>query len=237
MKRLVIAASGFVAAVCLGQSAPAPAASAPATAAPAPGGAAAPASPRIGVINVERLVQESALGKEAFNRVKKLNDVKKDEADKLSKELRDMEQKLADQGSAMTDDNRDKLQKSYQEKAIAFKRFQDDANRELETAQKKELAELEKRVFPVINQVGKEKGFTLIFNKYQSGLVYADEGIDLTDDVLKVFNTTVAMPAPASKPADAKPGAAGAAVKSGGPASSGNAARNVAPAPAPTKKP
>ena len=96
--------------------------------------------------------------------------MKKEEGDKLQKELRDIEQKLADQGSAMADDKREALQKTYQEKAIAFKRFQDDANRELEASQKKELGELERRVFPVINQVGKEKGYTLIFNKFQSGL-------------------------------------------------------------------
>ena len=153
------------------------------------------------MINVERLVQESALGKEAFNRVKKLNDQKKEEGDKLPKELRDMEQKLADQGSALADDKRERSRRSYQEKAIAFKRFQDDANRELEAVQKKELSELERRVFPVINQVGKEKGYTLIFNKFQSGLVYADDAVDITDEVLKVFNTTVAVPA--AKPAGA----------------------------------
>src|SRR6476659_2286972 len=179
MKRFVMAAAAvFVAAVSLGQGAPA-------------GTSPAPGAIKIGVINVERLVQESALGKEAFGRVKKLNDVKKDEADKLQKELRDMEEKLAAQGSAMADDKRDQLQKTYQEKAIAFKRFQDDANRELETAQKKELSELERRVFPVINQVGKEKGYTLIFNKFQSGLVYVEDSVDITDEVLKVFNTTV----------------------------------------------
>jgi len=194
------------------------------TAAPAAASAPAPATSgtiKIGVINVERLVQESALGKEAFNRVKKLNDSKKDEGDKLQKELRDMEQKLADQGSSMADDKRESLQKSYQEKAIAFKRFQDDANRDLEAAQKKELSELERRVFPVINQVGKEKGFTLIFNKFQSGLVFADDAVDITDDVLKVFNTTVAVPGPAA-------------------ASGGTAAKpaaRTAPGPAPTKKP
>src|SRR3984893_11051471 len=108
-------------------------------------GTAAPASPapanlRIGVINVERLVQESALGKEAFSRVKKLNDQKKEEADKLSKDLRDMEQKLADKGSSLADDKREALQKSYQEKAIAFKRFQDDALTEAQDAQKKEIS-------------------------------------------------------------------------------------------------
>jgi outer membrane protein len=162
----------------------------------AQGTAPAPAAGlKIGVINVERLVQESALGKEAFNRVKKINDAKKEEGEKLSKELREMEQKLADQGSAMADDKRDALQKSYQEKAIAFKRFQDDANRDLEAAQKKELSELERRVFPVINQVGKEKGYTLILNKFQSGLVYVEDSVDITDEVLKVFNTTVAVPA------------------------------------------
>ncbi len=213
MKRIVLTvASALVAAAVHAQGTTAPPASA--------------TSLRIGVINVERLVQESALGKEAFNRVKRLNDVKKDEGDKLQKELRDLEQKLADQGSALADDKRETLQKSYQEKAIAFKRFQDDATRELDAAQKKELGELERRVFPVINQVGKDKGYTMIFNKFQAGLLYADDGVDLTDEVLKVFNTTVAVPA-AAKPADAS-----AAAK---PAPSG--ARPPAPGPAPTKKP
>ncbi len=220
MKRIVLTvAAAFCAAGAGAQGA--------STAAPAAASVPAPATAgaiKIGVINVERLVQESALGKEAFNRVKKLNDAKKDEGDKLQKELRDMEQKLADQGSSMADDKRETLQKSYQEKAIAFKRFQDDANRDLEAAQKKELSELERRVFPVINQVGKEKGYTLIFNKFQSGLVFADDAVDITDDVLKVFNTTVAMPAPAAKPE-------GAAAKGASPAA------KTAPGPAPTKKP
>ncbi len=206
MKRFVLTVvAALVTAGALAQGAPAP-----------------PAVPKLGVINVERLVQESALGKEAFNRVRKLNDLKKEEADKLSKELREMEQKLADQGQAMADDKREALQKSYQEKAIAFKRFQDDANRDLETAQKKELSELERRVFPVINQVGKEKGFTLIFNKFQSGLVFADDAVDVTDEVLKIFNTTVAVPS--GKPAEG-------ASKAAPPAS------KAPPAPAPTKKP
>ena len=52
-------------------------------------GSVSEAKQKTGVSNVERLVQESALGKEAFNRVKKLNDAKKDEGDKLQKELRE----------------------------------------------------------------------------------------------------------------------------------------------------
>ncbi len=192
MKRTLLSlAVAGVAAVASGQAA-----------AQAPG--TSPASPgnlKLAVINVDRLVTDSALGKEAFARVKKVADQKKEEGERLTKELREMEQKLADQGAALAEDKKEALQKQYQEKAIAFKRFQDDAQRQLEEAQKKELEELQKRVLPVISQIGREKGYTLIFNKFQSGLVYADEGVDVTDEVLKRFNTMVAVPgAPAGSP-------------------------------------
>ena len=191
MKRIVLAfAAAGLAALASGQ-APAGGTTSPGAAVTGPNGPI-----KIAVINVDRLVTDSALGKEAFARVKKLADSKKDEGEKLTKEIREMEQKLADQGASLADDKKDALQKQYQERAIAFKRFQDDAQRALDEAQKKELEELQRRVMPVITQIGKEKGFTLIFNKFQSGLVFADDTADITDDVLKRFNTTVAMPAP-----------------------------------------
>lgn len=201
MKRLVFSVlAASLAAVASAQSAP----------------GAAP-TVRVAVIDVERLVRDSALGKEAFGRVKKVNDEKKAEADRLQKELRDLEQKLANQGQSLTDDKREQLQKQYQEKAIDFKSFQEKASRDLDQAQKKELADLERRVFPIISQLGKERGFTLIFNKFQSGLVFADEAADITEDVLKRFNTQVAVP-PAAAAKNPAPAAA-------------------APAAAPTKKP
>lgn len=162
--------------------------------------AAAPIVPKVAVIDVQRLVVESAAGKEAQGRIKKVVDARQVEADKLQKELQAMQQKLSDQGPSMSDEKRDQLNKEYQEKGIAFKRFQDDAQRQVQEAQQKELNELERRVIPVINQVGKEKGYTLIFNKYAPGmLVYADDQVDITEDVLHRFNAQVTEP-PAKEP-------------------------------------
>jgi outer membrane protein len=138
---------------------------------------------------------------------------KKEEADRLTKELKDLEQKITDQGASLAEDKREQLQRTYTEKATAFKRFQEDAQKELDREQKKELAELEKRVMPVIQQVGREKGYSLVFNKFEAGLLYADETADITEDVLKRFNTTVAVPA---KPA---------------PAATNDASKNPTPAP------
>lgn len=169
-------------------------------------GAAAPA--KIGVIEVQRIVQESAVGKESVARVQKLQQGKQDDLARRQKELRDLEQKIQEQGKSLSEDAMEKLQKDYQAKALELKRAQDDAQRDLEEAQRKELAELEKRIMPIINTVASEQGYTLVFNKFNSGLLFAADGADLTDEVIKKFNTQVtaapAAPKPATTPA-AKP--------------------------------
>ncbi len=174
----------------------------------APGG-------KIGVIEVQKIVQESAIGKESLARVQKIQQSKQEDLQKRQKELRDLEQKIQEQGKALSEDAMEKLQKDYQAKALDLKRFQDDAQRELEESQRKELGELEKRIMPVINEVAREQGYSLVFNKFNSGLLFADDkAVDLTEAVITKFNSQIAAPVPAAKaaaPATAKPASPAAA--------------------------
>ena len=182
---------------------------------------------KIGVIEVQKVGQESAVGKESLARVQKVQQAKQEDLAKRQKELRDMEQKIQDQGKALSEDAMEKLQKDYQSKALDLKRFQDDAQRELEESQRKELGDLEKRIMPIINEVAREQGYALVFNKFNSGLLYADDkAVDLTEAVITKFNSQIAAP-PA--PAAAKP-AAPAAAKAAAPA-----AAKPAPTAAPKK--
>ena len=160
---------------------------------------------KIGVIEVQKIVQESAIGKESLARVQKVQQAKQEDLQKRQKELRDMEQKIQDQGKSLSEDAMEKLQKDYQSKALDLKRFQDDAQRELEESQRRELGELEKRIMPVINEVAREQGYALVFNKFNSGLLFADDkAVDLTEAVITRFNSQIAAPA---APAAAKPAA------------------------------
>lgn len=162
-----------------------------------------------GVIEVQRIVQESAVGKESLARIQKVQTAKTEDLTKRQTELRDLEKKIQDQGKSLSEEAMEKAQKDYQSKALELKRFQDDAQRELEELQRKELGELERRVLPVIESVAKELGYTLIFNKYQSGLLHADGSVDITDAVIQKFNTAIA----AAPKTDAKPAAAAPAKK------------------------
>ncbi|HMM33685.1 MAG TPA: OmpH family outer membrane protein [Thermoanaerobaculia bacterium] len=171
--------------------------------------ASAQSAQKVGVIEVQRIVQDSAVGKESLARIQKVSTAKQEDLTKRQTELRDLEKRIQEQGKSLSEEAMEKLQKDYQAKALDLKRFQDDAQRELEELQRKELTELEKKVLPVIEAVSKELGYSLVFNKFQSGLLYADDAVDITAAVITKFNTAIA----AAPKTDAKPAAATPAPK------------------------
>ena len=153
---------------------------------------AAPASAqtKVAVIDVERVVQESDPGKEALQKLKALQDQKIEEGQALQQELDALREQFNAQRLTLSEEKVDETRKQIEDKSIELKRFQDDAQRELDEARRRELGRLEQRIMPIIDQVGQEQGITLIFNKFQSGLVYADENVDITNDVILRFNTS-----------------------------------------------
>jgi outer membrane protein len=145
----------------------------------------------IAVIDVNVLVQDSAAGKEGMTRLKKAQDEKVAQRNRLSDEAQALQKQFETQRATLSDAKIQELQKEIEDKGIALRRFDDDAQQQLQEAQKKELDELEKQIMPIIQEVGREMKLQMIFNKFQSGLVYADEAMDITDQVLRRFNTKV----------------------------------------------
>lgn len=143
----------------------------------------------IAVIDVQRVVTESDPGKQALQKLKELQDAKIDEGRALQQELASMQEQMSKQRFTLSEERLAELNTQMEDKQIALQRFQDDAERELDESRRRELGGLEGRIIPVINEIGAERGFTLIFNKFQSGLVYADDTVDITDDVIRRFNT------------------------------------------------
>jgi outer membrane protein len=155
-------------------------------AAPAP--ATAQATAKIAVIDVRRLVTDSVPGKEALARLKKIQEDKIAEAKGKQDEIDQLRKRLNDGRLSLADDKIADLEKQLEEKVTAFRRFQEDAEKDFNKTQEQTFADIERRVGPIIEQAGREGGYTLVFNKFQSGLVYADETVDITDQIVQRFN-------------------------------------------------
>lgn len=179
------AGAGLLAlAVALGLGA---AGAAQAQGAPAPAaGAARPAGPlKIAVIDTERILLNSQAGKKAVAELKSAQEQKEREIDRQQKEIRDLQTKIDDGRLSLAQDKLADMEKQLEDKVIVVRRMQDDANRELSKKKDEILGSVDQRVMPVINSVGKELGYTLIFRKFESGLIYADEAVDITPIIIQ----------------------------------------------------
>jgi outer membrane protein len=155
---------------------------------------------RVAVIDVNKVLMTSGAGKQALEKLKKMQDDRVARAKKMDEEIAAIDNELNTKKLSLSEDKIADLTKRSSDEKIAMQRYAQDADREIGEARDKALQELEGKIKPVIDQVGKEMGLAAIFNKFESGLVYASDAIDITEVVIKKFNdaTGGAAPAPAA---------------------------------------
>ena len=160
---------------------------------------------RVAVIDVNKVRMNSTAGKSAYERLKKMQDDRVAQAKKLDDEIASLDKEINEKKLTLSEEKLTELNKRLSDRKIAMQRFAQDADRDIGEARDKSLAELEQKIKPVIDTVGKEMGLAAIFNKFESGLVYASDAIDITDTVVKRFNEMGGgAAAPAAAPAAAK---------------------------------
>ncbi len=168
-----------------------------AVAAPFAATAQAPASGlKIAVIDTEKILTTSQMGKKVLADLKKLQEQKEGEVRAKQQEIKDMQAKLNDGRLSLAQDKLTDMEKQLEDKVIALRRLQDDAARDLNKKRDEVLAQVDQKVMPVINQAGKELGYTLIFRKFESGLIYADEAIDITTSIIQRLDGAAGAAAP-----------------------------------------
>jgi outer membrane protein len=157
---------------------------------------------RIAVVDVQKVLTQSTPGKAAYEKLKKLQEEKMAKAKGMDDEMKKLESDLNTKRISLAEDKLAEMQKQIADKRIAMQRYAQDADREIGEARDRELQALQTKIEPVIDAIGKEMGLAVIFNKFESGLVYASEAVDITETVIKRFNDVApgATPAAAKKP-------------------------------------
>ncbi len=195
----------LVPAAAFAQQAPAqpPAQQAPAAAA-APQ-ATAPAAPAVkflegakyAFINIQRIAAESADGKSSSSRIEALRAKK---AGELAEKNKAVEALQAKQRSAvMSEAAAAQVQRDIDKAQVEIQRLTQDAQSELQDLQNELQLDFQRKVGPVIEAVAREKELQLLFSQADSGLVWADPGLDLTGEVIRRLDAAVAAKPAAPK--------------------------------------
>jgi outer membrane protein len=166
-------------------------------------GQASPSMLKVGIVDLDRALKESASGKQALTTlkqfrdkvVKEIND-KKRQKDAKENTLRDLQTELSSQSMVLSDAAKRDKEESYRKQVRDLRKFIEDSNRFIEESERdlrEREAELTSRMLrdllEIIRAVGREESFTIIFERNDRVLLFVADAIDLTDKIIKRFDT------------------------------------------------
>jgi outer membrane protein len=148
-------------------------------------------------VNVQLVAAQSVEGKVAAEKIKVLQEQKTRELQEKNKALQSAQQKLEQGGSVLSDQARAQLQADIERQQRDIQRFTEDAQQDVQALAEQVENDFNRKLTPVIDKVAKQKQVHFVFNAAQSGLIWAEPGMDLTAEVIQAFDTPAAAPAPA----------------------------------------
>jgi len=171
---------------------PAPATQKPATPAPP----AQPAQPapkfqdglKYAYVNMQAVAAQSNDGKAAAEKLKAFQDQKQRELQDRQKTLQAAQQKLESGGSVLSEAARTQLQTDIDRQQRDLQRLSEDAQQDVQNLAQQVEEDFTRKVLPIIEKVAQEKQVHFVFNAAQSGLIWAEPGMNLTSEVIAAMN-------------------------------------------------
>jgi outer membrane protein len=157
---------------------------------------------KIGVFDANRVSEETDEGKRIAAKLTAFGEKKKADLAAKEKEINDLKSQLESQNLSLSPEKLQQLQKDVQKKGLELQQAQEAARSEFQIEVSDAQNKFQEQLVRVINQFGRDEGFTLVLERTTGGVAFASESIDVTTAIVDKFNDMV-KPAPATAPTDA----------------------------------
>lgn len=144
--------------------------------------------PAIGYVDVRKVLVESKIGKKNKAEFEKLIKDKESVLSKEEEKLKAMQEAFQKDQLMMTDDQKKAKQKAFQEKADAYQKMVKDAKQEVGKKDSEYTSKSLADIRSIVADLAKEMKLSLVLEASESGLLYAEEGMDLTPKVIEKYD-------------------------------------------------
>jgi len=153
---------------------------------------AAQAQTKIGVVNVQRLLQESPQAQAASNSLENEFAARRRDLEAQQKDLKAREDKLQKDGAVMAEAERRNAEKTLRDGQRELARKQNEFLEDLNVRRNEALGQLQRTVLQEVQTYAKSAGFDVVV----ADALYASPAVDITSQVLSALQARKA-PAPA----------------------------------------
>ncbi|WP_289022148.1 OmpH family outer membrane protein [Desulfobacter postgatei] len=147
---------------------------------------------KIGVVNFEKIIQESSAGKVMQKDLKAKLEQLQGKLQAEEKKVQDMSAALEREALVLSSEKKLERQRELRDKADDLKKMNADYTQEMNIMRNKRVNQIEKDVFDITNKIGKAQGYIVIIERKMAGVIYAADKVDITDEIIKEYNSIYA---------------------------------------------
>lgn len=143
---------------------------------------------KVGIVDLQRALNESSSGKKAKDQFKgefeKMQGGLKAEKESLDRLKDDLDKKSA----VLNDDQKKSKMEDFERRRRDLRRKLEDSDAELRKKDQELTGSILKDLAVVIQEIGEREGYTVILENSSSSVLYGAKSIDVTDEVIRTFN-------------------------------------------------
>jgi outer membrane protein len=144
------------------------------------------ADAKIAVLNIQDVIVKSSAGIAAKGIIEKRMDALKASLDKERQALEAFQEEMRKKASVWSEEKKQEQAIEFQKRRRDLGIKQDDANVEMKSLQDRHLAPIMQQLEGIVQDVARAKGLSMILPNH--AVLYYDESIDITDEVVKALN-------------------------------------------------
>jgi len=146
------------------------------------------AETKIGVVDVQRVIDDSEKGQQARELLKQKFEQEKTSLEKEGKEIALLKEDFDKQSAVLTPEKRADREQELRQRIKDFNRLKKDKQDSFNAQQMEVLRQVMAKVMEVVQTVAKENGYTAVLDATNGPVLYAGEGVDITDLIIQRFN-------------------------------------------------
>lgn len=163
---------------------------------------------KIGVINLQEAIASTQEGKQDLTQLQQKYAQKRASLQQMDKDITALQDRLQNQSSMLSDAERYQDERQISDKQRLLKEGQDDYQYDTQEDEQQIVSTIGAKMMKIVNQYATEQHYALIISNQQNLVLFASKPVDITQDIVKLYDAANPVSSAAgstSKPAPSAP--------------------------------
>ncbi len=143
---------------------------------------------KVGFVDMQKAIQETAAGKKAKKELEDEFNKKKKDLDKREAEIKKMGEDFEKRSMAMNEEARMKKQGEIQSEMRKYQEMAGKSQVEIQKRERDLTQPIVTKLRSIIEDIAKKEDFTMILEKSEQSVMWARKELDLTERVIKDYD-------------------------------------------------